>query len=225
MNESHEIECKVQDYYEVASADWILLEEPIDTDGRAVHRAIRSDQRIAIEDGCYVLKYIRNLYKTSVQFVKYEPDNTYQEDISRGYLGIKVLSEQLIPANKLNLGLSGVVTDCPADIDNKPELNFSVFYRNFESFSLQGLLSFVNHSCRPNCTYETPKDRDGVVFIRSLREVNEGEEITVSYGKNYFGKNREFCMCPFKEDHISKSLDTIISAPAKRTHSGNFFYS
>ena len=40
MNESHEIECKVQEYYEVASADWILLEELIDRDSRAVHRAI-----------------------------------------------------------------------------------------------------------------------------------------------------------------------------------------
>ena len=127
MNESHEIECKVQEYYEVASADWILLEELIDRDGSAVHRAVRSDQRIAIDEGSYVLKYIRNLYETSIQFVKYEADNTYQEDISRGYLGIKVISKQLIPANKLILGLSGVVTDCPADIDNKPELNFSVF--------------------------------------------------------------------------------------------------
>ena len=138
--------------------------------------------------------------------------------------GIKVLSKQIIPAKKLIfLGLSGVVTDCPADFDNKLELNFSVFYSNSESFSLQDPLSFVNHSFCPNCSYETPKGRDGVVYIRILREINEGEEITVSYGKKYFGKNREFCMCPFKEDQKSESLDTIFSAPAKRTRSGKFF--
>ena len=91
MNESHEIECRVQEYYEVASADWILLEELIDRDGCAFHRAIRSDQRRATDEGSCVLKYIRSLYESSVQFVKYEPGNTYQEDIS-GYLwnkGIK----------------------------------------------------------------------------------------------------------------------------------------
>ena len=120
-----EIESKVQDYYEVASADWLLLEELIDRDGRLVHRAIRSDQRIALAQNSLVLKYMRNLYETSSLVVSYKPETAYQEDCSRGYLGIKVRLNLLL--QKLVLGLSGLVTECPSDIDSTAELNFSVF--------------------------------------------------------------------------------------------------
>ena len=133
-----------------------------------------------------VLKYMRNLYETSSLLVSYEPESAYQEDYNRGYLGIKVTAKVKFAANKLILGLSGIVTECPSDIDSSPELNFSVFYRNSESYSLQGPLSFVNHSCRPNCRYETLRGKDGVVLIRTLRDVNEGEEISFVWKKLFW---------------------------------------
>ena len=166
---------------------------------------------------------MRNLYETSSLVVSYEPETAYQEDCSRAYLGIKVIAKIKFAANKLILGLSGFVTECPGDIDSTPELNFSVFYRNSEFYLLQGPLSFVNYSCRPKCRYETIRGKDGFVSIRTLRDVNEGEKITVSYEKSYFGSNKVFCLCPFKEDHQSKAISALPCAPLKGTRSGKSF--
>ena len=166
---------------------------------------------------------MRNLYETSSLVVSYEPETAYQEDRSRAYLGIKVIAKIKFAANKLILGLSGLVTECPSDIDSTPELNFSVFYLNSEFYLLQGPLSFVNHSCRPKCRYETIRGKDGFVSIRTLRDVNEGEKITVSYEKSYFGSNKVFCLCPFKEDHQSKAISALPCAPLKGTRSGKSF--
>jgi uncharacterized protein len=42
---------------------------------------------------------------------------------------------------------------------------------------------YINHSCEPN----TKAYRTGVrVWIRSIRAIEAGEEITFDYGKNYF---------------------------------------
>ena len=166
---------------------------------------------------------MRNLYETSSLVVSYEPETAYQEDCSRAYLGIKVIANIKFAANKLILGLSGLVTECPSDIDSTPELNFSVFYRNSEFYLLQGPLSFVNHSCHPKCRYETIRGKDGFVSIRTLRDVNEGEMITVSYEKSYFGSNKVFCLCPFKEDHRSTAINALPCAPLKGTRTGKSF--
>lgn len=42
---------------------------------------------------------------------------------------------------------------------------------------------FINHSCRPNCEADGPSGR---VFIRSLRRIKAGEELTYDYGDEYF---------------------------------------
>lgn len=42
---------------------------------------------------------------------------------------------------------------------------------------------FINHSCRPNCEAVGPTGR---VFIRAMRAIRAGEELTYDYGKEYF---------------------------------------
>ncbi len=42
---------------------------------------------------------------------------------------------------------------------------------------------YVNHSCAPNCDVIVVGDR---VFIRTLRVIQPGEELTYDYGKEYF---------------------------------------
>ena len=41
---------------------------------------------------------------------------------------------------------------------------------------------YVNHSCRPNCEAVVRKKR---VFIRAVRNIRAGEEITYDYGREY----------------------------------------
>lgn len=42
---------------------------------------------------------------------------------------------------------------------------------------------FINHSCRPNCEADGPS---GKVFIRSIKKIKAGEELTYDYGDEYF---------------------------------------
>jgi hypothetical protein len=41
---------------------------------------------------------------------------------------------------------------------------------------------YINHSCRPNAE---PVGRGGGIVIVALRRIEEGEEITYDYGKEY----------------------------------------
>lgn len=45
---------------------------------------------------------------------------------------------------------------------------------------------YINHSCMPNCEATGPAGR---IFIRSLRRIQSGEELTYDYGKEYFNKH------------------------------------
>lgn len=56
------------------------------------------------------------------------------------------------------------------------------------------LARYINHSCRPNCTYYAPHRR---VLIRSLRAIEPGEELTCDYGEEYVVRwfSRSGCLC------------------------------
>ncbi len=47
----------------------------------------------------------------------------------------------------------------------------------------RNLARYANHSCRPNCESDT---RGHTIFIRAIRNIQPGDEITYHYGKNYF---------------------------------------
>jgi uncharacterized protein len=47
----------------------------------------------------------------------------------------------------------------------------------------ENVARFINHSCRPNCEADGPS---GKVFIRSIRKIKTGEELTYDYGDEYF---------------------------------------
>ena len=52
---------------------------------------------------------------------------------------------------------------------------------------------YINHSCRPNCEAEVRKKR---VYIRALRNIRPGEELSYDYGKDYFENFiRGSCRC------------------------------
>src|SRR3954453_1060621 len=53
----------------------------------------------------------------------------------------------------------------------------------FAGWSRKNIGRYANHSCRPNC--ETDRRRDGKVFIRSIKNIQPGDEITYHYGRDY----------------------------------------
>jgi len=59
---------------------------------------------------------------------------------------------------------------------------------------------YINHSCNPNCEYMIDGKR---VFIRTIREIKEGEEITYNYGfeldeKDVYEFKEHPCRCGSK---------------------------
>ncbi|OMH85344.1 Histone-lysine N-methyltransferase set9 [Zancudomyces culisetae] len=58
---------------------------------------------------------------------------------------------------------------------------------------LLGPARFVNHDCNPNCKFIT--FNNGLIGFQAVRKINVGEEITASYGKDYFGVGNCECLC------------------------------
>lgn len=69
---------------------------------------------------------------------------------------------------------------------------------------------YANHSCRPNC--ETDR-RKGKVFIRAIKRIEPGEEITYNYGRDYvswfikpYGCKCEKCIEKRRQERSAKLL-------------------
>jgi histone-lysine N-methyltransferase SUV420H len=56
-----------------------------------------------------------------------------------------------------------------------------------------GPARFANHDCDANAKLST-KGYDGMQIV-AVKPINEGDEITVSYGDDYFGDDNEECLC------------------------------
>ncbi|KAF1917282.1 histone-lysine N-methyltransferase SET9 [Ampelomyces quisqualis] len=72
-----------------------------------------------------------------------------------------------------------------------------------------GPARFANHDCDANARLST-KGYDGMQIV-AVKPITEGEEITVSYGDDYFGDDNEECLCNTCEDRQQNGW-----APMKR---------
>lgn len=63
-----------------------------------------------------------------------------------------------------------------------------------------GPARFANHDCDANAKLST-KGYDGMQIV-AVKPIKEGEEITVSYGEDYFGDDNEECLCHTCEDRL-----------------------
>ena len=81
-----------------------------------------------------------------------------------------------------------------------PKNDFSIKIKGANSYVYLGPAAFVNHSCvpncaevldsRPNCAYHQPSR----TYLKVIRPIGVGEELTCSYGKSYFDEDSP-CVC------------------------------
>ena len=103
----------------------------------------------------------------------------------------------------------GPIESVPQELQNEMS-DLSVMRGELErdELVLLGPIRFANHSCSPNTKFFMgytssflPHKR--CFFLQVIKSIEVGEEITVSYGNNYFKDGRLKCRCPHKEKHES----------------------
>lgn len=69
-------------------------------------------------------------------------------------------------------------------------LDFSVTLRKGSDCLMLGPLAFVNHNCNPNCEIYTLSEN---LQLKVQRDIEVDDEVTWSYGREYFNKGE--CQC------------------------------
>lgn len=119
--------------------------------------------------------------------------------IGRSETGLGLFAAIPIAKRKLIVEYSGrrIPTRQARDIDRRRGNKYLFEIDNrwtIDGATRANMARYVNHACDPNAEAESNRGR---LMYRAVRDIAEGEEITVDYGEEhmalYFGKG---CLCP-----------------------------
>lgn len=79
-------------------------------------------------------------------------------------------------------------------VERKKDFSVLDATRHCRTSLLVGPPHLINHSCDPNAELQVMGDK-WVVKVAARRHIAEGEEITISYGDEYFGNKNQDCLC------------------------------
>ena len=58
----------------------------------------------------------------------------------------------------------------------------------------ENISRYINHACKPNCEAEIDEDEEKI-FIRAVKNIKAGDELTYDYGKEYWLDHCQPCRC------------------------------
>lgn len=145
-------------------------------------------------------RVLRQSYVDALESVLFKPiPRAFKGDqhASYGCFAIRELPHQyVIP------GLKGFLAEFPLATEDSEGCDFSVYTTGNVDLLMLGGLSFVNSSCVPNCVYKPNLKKFFVELqVNAENGVGLNDELTVFYGRNYFGRSNIECECPHKEHH------------------------
>lgn len=116
--------------------------------------------------------------------------------VRRSATGLGIFSTKKIPRRARILEYTGrLITDKEADKRAGKYLFELGNGKTIDGTDRKNTARYVNHSCTPNCEVTVIGNR---VFIKTVRVINPGDEITYDYGKEYFNHfiKPYGCKCP-----------------------------
>ncbi len=104
--------------------------------------------------------------------------------IGRSKTGLGLFATRLIRRRKFILHYTGRrLPNSIADyIDNKYMFELSKHW-TMDGSSRRNVARYINHSCKPNAESDVVR---GKIVISAMKNIHPGDEITYSYGANYF---------------------------------------
>jgi SET domain-containing protein len=117
--------------------------------------------------------------------------------VGRSTTGLGLFATEVIPKGVRIFEYTGkIITNAEADaMPGRPRYLYDLSKTHtLDGSPRSNVGRYANHCCKPNGVIYI---YGGRIFVKSLREIQPGEEITYDYGKEYFdafiGKDR--CLC------------------------------
>lgn len=122
----------------------------------------------------------------------------YPFRIGRAKTGLGLFATEVIPKHVRVFEYTGnIITNAEADaMPGKPRYLYDLSKTHtLDGSPRSNIGRYANHSCAPNGIIYVYGRR---IWVKSLREIQPGEEITYDYGKSYFDAfiTKEHCLCP-----------------------------
>ncbi|EON99729.1 putative histone-lysine n-methyltransferase set9 protein [Phaeoacremonium minimum UCRPA7] len=145
----------------------------------------------------------------------YLPDCPFEVSSTNRYTIVtqeaSITARRYIKRNETVKYLSGIqVLITPEEEDalssRKKDFSIVVSSRNKCASLFMGPARFANHDCGANAKLMTT-GQAGIEIV-AVRDIDVGEEITVTYGENYFGEDNCECLCKTCEDNLANGWKT-----------------
>ena len=139
-----------------------------------------------------VMKELREAYLKSMEEVSFLEKEKYKD---KSYSELGVFTKKAIRKNQIIPGLIGMTALCPPNL----KIDFSVLGNKGKKKTeriMLGPASFINHACQPNAQFIVHGEWSTTTLeVKTTRPIKRGEEITLSYGDQFFGTDNKDCGC------------------------------
>ncbi|KAM0546404.1 hypothetical protein ACHAPJ_010871 [Fusarium lateritium] len=190
----------------------VVLKKDLDS---AEKRLLETNGLKRFHNGLKTVKEKEDFRRHLRRYVQiYSPDCPWEVSSTNRYTIVtheaSVTARRAIRRNEAIKYLSGVqVIITPEEekqiSSQKKDFSIVVSSRSKSTSLFMGPARFANHDCDANAKLMTTS-HSGIEII-ATRPIEAGEEITVTYGENYFGENNCECLCKTCEDLLRNAWE------------------
>lgn len=105
--------------------------------------------------------------------------------VKKSSAGLGLFAAQPIKRGTWIIEYVGKVVTGKKEVENYPENKYlfeTSKTRLIDGSARSNTARYINHSCNPNCEVEIFAGR---VFVKAIKRIEEGEELTYDYGEEY----------------------------------------